>query len=207
MEVGRAMDPEEPREAAAGSGPLMDNLRRNPELRSAVWRELLTDELLALPQTVHEHSGSMTQLKATVGEHGKDLIFLTSTLRTVIELVGDQNQDIDSLKSSLAALKDALDAADRDLSRSRQDLDAARDDTQSARQGLEATHSALAAARSDLEATRVELAETRGQLNAARAEMAALALKVVALTPAPEPGRRGWFRRSRAQPAPPASPA
>ena len=69
---------------------LIETLRSDEQFRADVRREILTDELLQMPQTV-------ASLTTAVAEQGRALADLRQTLSTVVEVVAEQRRDVADL--------------------------------------------------------------------------------------------------------------
>ncbi len=72
-------------------------LREDEGFRAAVRRELLTDELLALPEKVAALADTVNALSDTVSA-------LSATVNTLVDVVAEQQRDLRDLKQGLADL-------------------------------------------------------------------------------------------------------
>src|SRR5258708_3399591 len=79
----------------------LDTLRQGDEFRGAVRRELLTDELLDLPQVVAGLAADLRQVTADLRQLTADLRQLTGTVNMLVDAVAQQRQDFTTLATDV----------------------------------------------------------------------------------------------------------
>ncbi|MGH9065777.1 MAG: hypothetical protein ACRD0L_17770 [Acidimicrobiales bacterium] len=90
-------------------------LREDPSFRDAVRRELLTEELLSLPQAVAANTRQIADLTQAVAELRQGLAEvrdaigeLRATTGALVDAVAQQRQEFDELRATMGALVDAV---------------------------------------------------------------------------------------------------
>ena len=125
---------------AAERKKFLDTLRQDDDFRAEVRRELLTEELLNLPQTV-----------AALIDHGaqmqRDLTALVATTRQLLEinqnLAVEMRQGFGTVREDLGSLREDLGSLREDVSSVQEDVGSVQEDVGSLRGDMEARFIAI----------------------------------------------------------------
>ena len=80
---------------------LLTWLREEPDLRRALWLELIEQDKVAVSDTVAYSNSVMDVVTDTVAEQSRDINFLTKALRRLIDVVADQQSALSDMRQEL----------------------------------------------------------------------------------------------------------
>ena len=85
---------------------ILDAMERNPTLRDALRRHILTDELLQMPVRLERVEEDISTLKEDVGTLKEDVSTLKEDVSTLKEDVSTLKEDVSTLKEDVGTLKE-----------------------------------------------------------------------------------------------------
>ena len=97
-------------------------LREQPEIREAVRREILTEELLNLPRQVAEMASILRDVLATLERHTEAIAELRSDMSEVKTDVAGLKTDVSELKTDVSGLKTDVSGLKADMSEVKTDV-------------------------------------------------------------------------------------
>jgi ABC-type transporter Mla subunit MlaD len=89
---------------------LLDTLRTDEDFRASVRRELLTEELLDLPNVVAGLARNVADLARNVADLARNVADLGGDTRALFDAIADQRQDFNALTAEAAAQRQDLTA-------------------------------------------------------------------------------------------------
>ena len=141
-------------------------VRENDDLRSAVRRELLTEELLALPGRFSEMLKTQNAMLEEQRSMRQDSNALRETQNAILEDLKSLRQDSDALRRDSDSLRETQSAMLEDLKSLREDSNALRRDTNALRRDSDSLREAQNALLETVATMLKELSETRRDIGA-----------------------------------------
>ena len=154
----------------------LDTLRRDDDFRAAVRRELLTEELLNLPQTVStlvdvtaQQRQELLNLRQAAAEQRQDFTALATDVRTYMErtitLIGDGftavRAEISETRAEVSELQAGFTAVRAEISETRAEVSELRDEMQA---GFTAVRAGFTAVDAKFDQVNAELRVIKDQL-------------------------------------------